>query len=127
MSLKTDLARVRGLGSAKDGTHHFWWQRVAAIGLLPLSIWFITGLICLMDADHTEIVEWIKSPHVTTLMVALVAVLYYHLKLGIQEVFEDYIHTEWLKLTSQICLNLGTALCGLVSIIAVLKISFGTN
>ncbi len=127
MTLETDLARVRGLGSAKEGTHHFWRQRVTVAGLLPLSIWFVANLMCVLDADHAEVVEWIKSPHVTALMVALVAALYYHLKLGLQDVFEDYVHLEWLKLTTRICLNLGASLCGLVSIIAVLKISFGTN
>lgn len=126
MSLQSDLAKVRGLGSAKDGTHHFWHQRLSAIALIPLSLWFVTGLICVMDATHAEVVDWISAPHVTTLMVALVAALSYHIKLGLQVVFEDYIHTEWLKLAIQISLNLGTALIALVSIIAILKISFGT-
>lgn len=127
MSLKTDLARVRGLGSAKDGTHHFWYQRVTAFALIPLSLWFVVSLLCVMDASHAEIVEWISTPHVTTLMIALVGALYYHLKLGLQDVFEDYVHTEWLKLATRICLNLAASLCGLLSIVAILKISFGIN
>ena len=125
MSLESDLARVRSLGSAKHGTHTFWHQRITAIALIPLSLWFVTGLICVMDATHAEAVAWIKAPHVTTLLIALIAALLYHVKIGMQEVFEDYIHAEWLKLSSRICLNLGTALCGLVSIVAILKISFG--
>jgi succinate dehydrogenase / fumarate reductase membrane anchor subunit len=127
MSLKTDLARVRGLGSAKDGTHHFWHQRLTAIALIPLSIWFVTALLCMFSANHADVVEWIAAPHVTTLMVALVAALYYHIKLGMQTVIEDYIHTEWLKFTCVIALNLGVLLCGLISIVAILKISFGSN
>jgi len=127
MSLKSDLAHVRGLGSAKDGTHHFWRQRVTAVALIPLSLWFVTSLLCVMDATHAEVVEWIKAPHVTALMVALVVALFYHLKLGLQDVFEDYIHAEWLKITTRIGLNLGAALLGLVSVLAILKISFGIN
>ena len=127
MDLKSDIGRVRGLGSAKDGTHHFWTQRVTAVALVPLSLWFITALICVMDATYTEVVDWIKTPHVTTLLLALVVALFYHLKLGLQDVFDDYVHTEWLKPATRICLNLGAALCGLVSIVAILKISFGMN
>jgi len=127
MSLKSDLARVRGLGSAKDGTRHFWHQRLTAIALIPLSLWFVASLICVMDGSHAEVVAWIATPHVTSLLVALIAALYYHMKLGLQTVLEDYVHTEWLKLASVIGLNLGTALCGLVSVIAILKISFGTQ
>ena len=126
MSLNTDLSRVRGLGSAKDGTHHFWFQRVTAVGLVPLSLWFVLGLLCTLNASHGEVVDWIKAPHVTALMIALVASLYYHLKLGLQDVFEDYIHTEWLKITTRVALNLGAALGGLISIVAILKISLGS-
>jgi succinate dehydrogenase membrane anchor subunit len=125
MSLQSDLARVRGLGSAKDGTRHFWRQRVTAVALVPLSLWFIPALICALDTDYAAVVDWIKTPYVTTLLVALVVALYYHLALGLQEVLEDYVHTEWLKLAARLGLNLGAALCGLVSIVAILKISFG--
>ncbi|MDA0821557.1 MAG: succinate dehydrogenase, hydrophobic membrane anchor protein [Proteobacteria bacterium] len=127
MNLQSDLAKVRGLGSAKEGTHHFWHQRLTAIALVPLSLWFIVSLICVMDAPHAQVVEWIKAPYVTALLIALTFVLLYHTKLGLQTVIEDYIHAEWLKLASIIGLNLGAWLCGLVSIVAILKISFGTN
>jgi succinate dehydrogenase / fumarate reductase membrane anchor subunit len=127
MNLESDLAKVRGLGSAKHGTDHFWHQRLTAIALIPLSLWFIAGLICAIGASHADAVKWISTPYVTTLFVALILALFYHIKLGLQAVIEDYIHAEWLKLTSRICLNLGAALCGLVSIIAILKISFGSH
>ncbi len=122
---RSELRKVRGLGSAKDGTHHFWRQRVTAVAVVPLSLWFITALICIMGKSHAEVVEWIQAPHVTTLLLALVVALYYHLKLGLQDVFEDYVHTDWLKLTTRICLNLGSTLGGLLSVVAILKISFG--
>jgi len=127
MSLEADIAKVRGLGSAKEGTGHFWHQRLTAIGLIPLSIWFVVNLICVIDAPYAEVVAWIQSPIVTTLLAALIGALLYHVKLGMQIVVEDYLHAEWLKRTSIICLNLGAVLCGLVSIVAILKISFGTS
>jgi succinate dehydrogenase / fumarate reductase membrane anchor subunit len=127
MSLEADIAKVRGLGSAKEGTGHFWHQRLTAIALIPLSIWFVVNLVCVFDATYAEVTAWIQSPIVTTLLVALIGALLYHVKLGVQIVIEDYLHAEWLKLSSIICLNLGTVLCGLVSIVAILKISFGTN
>jgi succinate dehydrogenase / fumarate reductase membrane anchor subunit len=127
MSLEADIAKVRGLGSAKEGTGHFWHQRLTAIALIPLSIWFVVNLVCVFDATYAEVTAWIQSPIVTTLLVALIGALLYHVKLGVQIVIEDYLHAEWLKLSSIICLDLGTVLCGLVSIVAILKISFGTN
>ena len=126
MSLESDLARVRGLGSAKDGTRSFWHQRITAIALVPLSLWFVVSLLCVMAANHADTVAWIKAPYVTTLFIALIVVLFYHVKIGLQEVVEDYVHLEWLKLATRICLSLGAAMCGLASIVAILKISFGT-
>lgn len=126
MSLESDLARVRGLGSAKDGTKSFWHQRITAIALVPLSLWFVISLLCVMDASHAETVAWIKAPYITALFIALIVALLYHVKIGLQEVIEDYVHLEWLKLATRIGLSLGAAMCGLVSIVAILKISFGT-
>ncbi len=124
MSLESDLARVRGLGSAKDGTRSFWHQRITAIALVPLSVWFVAGILCIVDASHVDTVAWIKAPHVTVLFIALIIALFYHVKIGLQEVIEDYLHCEWFKLATRICLNLGIAMCGLVAIVAILKISF---
>ena len=123
MSLESDLARVRGLGSAKDGTHSFWHQRITAIALIPLSVWFVAGILCIVDASHADTVAWIKAPHVTVLFIALIIALFYHVKIGLQEVIEDYLHCEWFKLATRICLNLAIAMCGLLAIVAILKIS----
>lgn len=127
MSLKSDLARVRGLGSAKTGTHHFWHQRLSAIALIPLGLWLVTSLVCVMRSSFSEAQAWVATPYVTILLVATLSALFYHLKLGLQTVLEDYVHNESLKLASIIGLNLGTVLCALASIVAVLRISFGTN
>ena len=89
MSLRSDLGKVRGLGSAKDGTHHWWWQRLTAIALIPLSLWFVWSLLCVAQSSHAEITAWIAKPHVTVGLIALMSALFYHLKLGMQVVFED--------------------------------------
>ena len=125
MSLRSDLGKVRGLGSAKDGTHHWWWQRLTAIALIPLSLWFVWSLLCIAQSSHAEITAWIAKPHVTVGLIALMSALYYHLKLGMQVVFEDYLHQEWMKIGAQIALNFACILGALAASIAILKISFG--
>ena len=127
MNLRSDLAKVRGLGSAKEGTQTFWRQRLSAIALIPLSLWFVNALLAAMTMSHGAVVAWIATPHVTTLLIALIVALFYHLNLGMQEVFEDYVHAEGLKFVVKITLNLAVALCALASVVAILKISFGMN
>ena len=123
MSLQSDLGKVRGLGSAKEGTHHWWWQRVTALAMIPLSIWFISGLICMIGGTHAEALAWVSKPHVTVLTVAFLSALFYHLKLGMQVVIEDYLHQEPVKIAALIGLKFASVLGALAAIIAILKIS----
>lgn len=122
---RTPLNRVRGLGSAKDGTHHWWAQRITAIALVPLLVWFVVALVSIADADYADAVNWIRSPIVTVFMVGLLGALFHHAQLGVQVVVEDYVHTEWLKFASIILLKLLALVLALASILAVLKVSFG--
>ena len=126
MSLRSDLGRVRGLGSAKTGSHHWWHQRLTAIAILPLATWFIVSLLGHMNDDFQATVNWISSPFVTVLLVALVASVFYHAKLGLQVVIEDYIHHELTKILILIAMKLSLAFGALLGIISVLKISFGS-
>ena len=123
MSLQSDLGKVRGLGSAKDGTQHWWWQRVTAIAMIPLSIWFISGLICMIGGSYQQAIDWVQKPHVTLLMVAFLSALFYHLKLGMQVVIEDYLHHEWVKIAALIGLKFASILGAMAAVIAILKIS----
>lgn len=123
MSLQSDLGKVRGLGSAKEGTHHWWWQRVTAVAMIPLSLWFISGLLCMIEGDYQQALDWVSKPHVTVLTVAFLGALFYHLKLGMQVVIEDYVHQEWVKIAALIGLKFAAALGALAAIIAILKIS----
>ena len=125
MNLRTPLAHVRGLGSAKEGSHHWWIQRLTAIALIPLSIWFICCLVCISDADYQAAVDWISNPISTVLLIIFLAALYYHAYLGVQVVIEDYIESEWQKITALILVKFLALFTGLVSIFAVLKVSLG--
>ncbi len=125
MSLRTPLAHVRGLGSAKEGTHHWWMQRLTAIPLIPLSIWFIASLVCVSSKGYQAAVDWISNPISTVLLIIFLGALYYHAALGMQVVIEDYIESEWQKITALILVKFLALFTGLVSIFAVLKVSLG--
>ena len=83
---RTPLGQVRGLGSAKEGSHHWWVQRLTAVALVPLSLWFVVSLISLSQADYPSVVAWLSSPLVTVLLLCLIWALFHHAQLGIQVV-----------------------------------------
>ena len=91
MGAGTDLGRVRGLGSAKSGVHHFWMQRLTAVALIPLVIWFAVSLVMLSGADYVMARSWLGSPFVMVLLILTICIGLYHGQLGMQVVIEDYI------------------------------------
>lgn len=125
MKFRTPLAQVRGLGSAKSGTHHWWLQRLTAVALVPLFVWFVVALINLASADYASVIDWLHSPLAAVLLCALIVAIFYHGQLGLQVVLEDYVHTEWLKLVSIVLVKLGSLLLAAVCLFAVLSIAFG--
>ena len=127
MSLRSDLGRVKGLGSAKEGLGHWRLQRLTAIALIPLTLWFVTSLMSLVTAPHAAAIAWIAKPYVTVLLLALVLALFWHLKLGLQVVIEDYVHSPWLQITAQVGVRWAAALGALLAIVSILKISVGMN
>ena len=119
------LKQVRGLGSAKSGVHHWWLQRVTAAGNLVLLAWFIASLILLPSLDRSSVLAWVSSPLVAVPMLLLILTTFWHARLGVQVLIEDYVHSEGLKLLAFIALNffiLGTAA---VAAFSVLIIAFG--
>ena len=124
-SMQTPLGRVRGLGSAKEGVDHWWLQRLTAAAQVPLVLWFIISLASMAGASHDEVVAWLSHPVVTVLPVLLVFSLYYHAKLGLQVVIEDYISGEGVKLVTLTAMKFGLILFGTATIFSVLKIAFG--
>jgi succinate dehydrogenase / fumarate reductase membrane anchor subunit len=124
MSLRTDLGKVRGLGSAKDGTRHWWAQRLTAIALVPLVLWFVASVAGLSGADIGPVRAWIAQPVTAILLVVLIGVTFHHMQLGLQVVIEDYVHTEWLKIAGIILVKFAAVLLAAASAFSVLKIAF---
>ena len=125
MSMQTPLAKVRGLGSAKEGFHHWWAQRLTAIALVPLSLWFIYSLVCVAGAEYADAVAWLGQPMNAVFMLLFVFSLYYHAALGLQVVIEDYIESECKKIACLILVKFLICLAGLSAAISVLKIYLG--
>ena len=125
MNLQTPLARVRGLGSAKHGAQHWWQQRLTAIALVPLCLWFIISIASLDMAQHAVISQWMRSPFNAILLILFIISLFHHAQLGIQVVIEDYIDSEWQKIACIVIIKFITAVTGLASVMAVLKVFLG--
>ena len=125
MDLRSDLGRVRGLGSAKGGTSHWWAQRVTAVALVPLSAWFVFSIINLVGVDREGLKVWVNGPVSFVLMVLFLIALFYHMQLGLQVVIEDYVHNERNKVISLILNKLIAVFLVVLSITALMKIAFG--
>jgi len=125
MSLRTPLARARGLGSAKEGTQHWWGQRVTAIALVPLTLWFVISLMSVATADYATVTAWIGQPLNGIFLLLFLLVLFYHAYLGMQVVIEDYVHNEVVKLTSILVMKFVLALLAVAAVIAVVRIVLG--
>ncbi len=124
MKYRTALHSVRGLGSARSGTQHWWMQRVTAVALTPLMIWFGISVARVSAMGYQGALAWLGSPVNAVLMLCCLLALFYHAKLGMQVVIEDYVHREGVKIASLLALNFLTLLFGLASILAVLRVHF---
>lgn len=122
--LRDPLARVRGLGSAKSGTHHWWVQRTTAIVLMLLSPWFVYFIVTHVGLSHYELVAAIGTPRNATLMAMFVIASCWHARLGLQVVIEDYIHVKWLEVTLQIAVQFLYAFASLAGLIAIGRMAF---
>lgn len=123
--MKTPLAKVRGLGSAKNGTHHWLSQRITAIANIPLVVFVIVSFVGNAGKGHAEWVAWLKQPVVSVLMILFVANMVYHMRLGLQVVIEDYVHDHGTKFVSLIAVTFACVLIGALSIFSILRIAFG--
>ena len=125
MALRTPIKRARGLGSAKDGVGHWWLQRVTAVALIPLVIWFAFGLASNAGADYEAVRAWIGSPMTAGLFILLIGTLYFHAQLGLQVIIEDYVHGKAAQLASLLAVKFLAAVLALTGILAILRIAFG--
>jgi succinate dehydrogenase membrane anchor subunit len=120
----TPLARVLGLGSAKQGAHHWWVERVTAIALVPLGIWLLLSLFALPDFSHATVTHWIGAGAHPTLLLLTLLTMTWHSRLGVQVVVEDYVHAPALKGVTLILLAFAHAAVAVAGSIAVLKLAF---
>lgn len=122
-TLRSPLGRVRGLGSARSGTHHWWLQRVTSALLLPLTIWFALSATLLAGASYAETVAWIARPHNAVLLLATIGLSFHHFAAGMQVILEDYVNQEWLRMGAILAVKTISALLALASALAVLRIA----
>jgi succinate dehydrogenase / fumarate reductase membrane anchor subunit len=121
--MRSPLGRALGLGSAKDGAKQWWLERVTAIALVPLTVWFAASIIVHMGSDYVTFIAWLQTPIATILMVLLLTGLFYHTALGLQVVIEDYVHSE-AKFAVVIAVRLGCFALASAGIVATLRIAF---
>ena len=122
---RTPLKDVRGLGSAKEGTHHFIVQRLTAIALVFLACWFLYFIIGLMQADYLTATDAVARPWNALLLIAFLVAMFWHAQLGMQVIIEDYVHSHGLALTAQIAVRFVCILGALASVFAVVRIALG--
>ena len=126
MSTRSPLAKARGLGAARSGVGHWTHQRLTAISNLLLVLWFVFSALALAGADYLEVRAWLASPVSASLMILLVISTFYHARLGVQVVIEDYVHHEGAKLAALAALTLVVVALAVACIVAVLKVSLGS-
>ena len=120
---RSQLGRVRGTGSAKAGVHHWYAERVSAIALVPLTLWFVFSMVRLAGARWETVVLWAGHPWNTVLLLALIAMTFHHTALGVQVVLEDYVHEKWSLTVSVLAVKAACALLGLMAAVSVLRLA----
>ena len=124
-TMETPLGRVRGLGASGEGAEHWWQERLTSIAVFLLLVWFGVSLLRLPAIDHQTVTDWLRDPLAAVPMLLLIVTAFWHLKLGLQVVVEDYVHDEGGKLFWIVLINFAAVLGGALALFAVLQIAFG--
>ena len=122
--MRTQLGRVRGLGAAHGGTRHWWAQRLTAVALVPLALWFVASILHLVGAPRAVVAHWMAHPVNAALLAALVIATFHHAQLGLQVVVEDYVHADRVRMAALLLIKGAAALLGLLALYAVMKLAF---
>jgi succinate dehydrogenase / fumarate reductase membrane anchor subunit len=125
MSLASPLGRVLGLGSAREGSHHWYAQRVSSVAQALLGVWFIAALVMLGGIDLDRLRAWIASPIVATLLLLFIATLAWHTILGLQVVIEDYVGAKGVRVAALVAMKFAFVLAAAAAAIAVLRLAIG--
>jgi succinate dehydrogenase / fumarate reductase, membrane anchor subunit len=120
--MRSPLGRARGLGSARAGAAHWWAQRLTAIALVPLTLWFLCAMVRMIGASRDDIVFWMAGPLPIVLMIVLVIATFHHLQLGLQVVIEDYVTNDALRIGSILLVKAVAVLLALACVVSVLKL-----
>lgn len=121
----TGIGRVRGLGSAKSGAHHWLVHRMTAVGNLFLVTWFVVSLVRLPSLDYATLTGWLASPLAAVPLALMILSVFWHIKLGMQVVIEDYVHDDALKIGAIILLNFYAIGGGALALFSLLKLALG--
>jgi succinate dehydrogenase membrane anchor subunit len=127
MSFTNPLRQVLGAGPARSGVHHWWVQRLTALALVPLSIWFVVSILCLRGLDHVTVVAWLGQPWTALLLVLLVLTAAWHSRLGVQVIVEDYVHGAGTKTLLLVLSAFVHVLAAAAAVFAVLKVALGAG
>lgn len=127
MPLRSPLAKARGLGSARNGTETFIAQRLTAIALIPLLVWFIIAIVSLADTgfSYQLVVDWIRTPHITVFLTLTVIILFYHTYIGLREILEDYIPNHMVRTISIIIMEFFILTITIASVLSILRVALG--
>ncbi|OUD12425.1 succinate dehydrogenase, hydrophobic membrane anchor protein [Thioflexithrix psekupsensis] len=120
--LRAPLARVRGLGSAREGTEHYIAQRFTAVALVPLAVWFVFSLVTIAGADYNTVVAWVKTPINAILLIALLMAMFHHAQLGMRVVIEDYVSNEFYKVVLVTLAKSLSYIFGIATVLAVVRV-----
>ncbi|MBA1147896.1 succinate dehydrogenase, hydrophobic membrane anchor protein [Ectothiorhodospiraceae bacterium WFHF3C12] len=119
------LRRARGLGSAKSGVRHWWWQRVTAVALVPLTVWMLVLLLATAGEGRRALMVWLGNPAVSVLTVMFVVMMAWHMVLGLTVIAEDYLHHEGVKFAAITLIQVGGVIVGVAGVISVLWLALG--
>lgn len=121
--MRSQLGRARGTGAAHSGVHHWYAERITSIALVPLTLWFIFAVLRLVGAPQEAVVDWAGRPVNAALLLALIAITFHHMHLGLQVVYEDYINAKWLMNIAILGTKAASLILGLLASVAVLKMA----
>ena len=125
MSLESPLGKFLGHGSAKEGTEHWWSQRLTSVALVPLTLWFVFALFGLDSLEYAVVVVWLAEPLNAILLLLLIVSMLHHSQLGLEVVVEDYVHTGWVKVLTLMTFKFIHIGMGVAGVYAVIIISLG--
>jgi len=125
MSLRSPLATVLGLGSAKEGVHHWWVQRLTSVALIPLGVWFVVSILSLPSLDHATVTAWVGQLWTAVFLILLVLTATWHSQLGVRVVVEDYVHGKGMKTLALALVTFFHVVVAVAGVLAILKVALG--